>query len=217
MNKVKFFDKLSILLVIAMALLAFYFNGILPDQVITHWNSAGEPDDWGSKEFHVWFFPLLTIGIYFLFKYLPKMDPKKKNYASFDATYHAFRLLIIAFFVTMFVLTSLINLGYNIDMTQSITLAIGLLFIFIGYLLKDVKQNWFMGIRTPWTMSSEFVWKKTHQMASKIFMMAGFLFLVLPYLPSEFFAYYIIIFVLVIILGTFGYSYWLYKNEKPQK
>lgn len=74
-----------------------------------------------------------------------------------------------------------------------------------------------MGIRTPWTLSSEVVWKKTHALGQKIFILAGIGFMIIPYLPVKYFAWYIIVAVLLMVLGTFGYSYIIYRNLKETK
>ncbi|MBU1203046.1 SdpI family protein [Patescibacteria group bacterium] len=216
-NGVKLMDKLSLLLILAMIVMAFYFYGQLPDRVISHWGANGQADGYSSKNFHIYFFPFLTIALYLLFKYLPKIDPKRKNYKQFDISYHAFRLVMIFFFVAMFALTSFINIGYQINMSVAVSSMIGVLFIFIGFIIKDIKQNWFMGIRTPWTLSNENVWKKTHMFAQKIFIFCGFIFIALPYLPVQYFSYYIIAIIILVSLGTYGYSYWLYKKEDSSK
>lgn len=217
MNKLKTIDLIAWLFILIMVVSAIYFNGHLPDRVITHWNASGQADGWGSKNFHLIFFPLLTIAIYFLFKFLPKIDPKRRNYEQFDLSYHGFRLAFVIFFVVMFVVTSLVNMGYKINIGMTVGVLIGLLFIFIGLIIKNIKQNWFMGIRTPWTLSSDYVWTKTHIFAQKIFILAGFIFVLLPFLPAKYFGYYILTVVLLIVLGTYGYSYWLYKKEESSK
>jgi len=216
-NKTKLMDNLALIFILIMFILAFYFYGHLPDKVISHWGADGQADGYSSKNFHTFFFPLLTIGIYLLFKYLPKIDPKRRNYEKFDLSYHGFRLVIIAFFVAMFIISSLINLGYNINISVAVSNLVGVLFIFIGLIIKNIEQNWFMGIRTPWTLSSETVWKKTHALAQKVFILMGIIFFALPYLPVAYFAYFIILLVVIMVFGTFGYSYWLYKKEEHNK
>jgi uncharacterized membrane protein len=185
---------------------------MLPDIVITHWDINGQADGWGDKSILVVFIPFLTIGLYLLFRFLPKMDPKKENYLKFDSAYHAFKLLIIAFLAAIYFISVYINLGYDLAMTELMTWLMGALFIAIGFLIKNVKQNWFMGIRNPWTLSNEEVWKKTHLMAQKVFIVGGICFLFMPYISATYVpVIFIFVIVMIISLST-GYSYWLYRK-----
>jgi len=212
MKKIKFYDIVSIIIILAVAISAYYFNGLLPDTVVTHWNVEGVADGWGDKNILVVFIPFLTIGLYILFRFLPRLDPKKENYIKFDSAYHAFKLLIIAFMAVIYFVSVYVNLGYDLSISNIVTWLVGGLFIIIGFLIKNVKQNWFMGIRTPWTLSNEDVWRKTHLMAQKVFIVGGILFLFIPYVSASFVPV-IFIFVIIMIIGlSFGYSYWLYRK-----
>jgi uncharacterized membrane protein len=212
MKKIKIYNFISLLIILSVAISAYFFNSMLPDEVITHWDINGQADGWGAKSTLVVFIPFLIIGLYLLFRFLPKMDPKKENYIKFDAAYNAFRLLIVAFLAAVYFISVYINLGYNLPMSDLMTWLVGALFITIGFLIKDVKQNWFMGIRTPWTLSNEEVWRKTHLMAQKVFVLGGIFFLFMPYV-SPGYVPIIFIFVIIMIVGiSFGYSYWLYRK-----
>jgi len=212
MKKIKFYDIVSILIILVVAISAYFFNALLPDQVVTHWNINGTPDGWGDKNVLVVFIPFLIVGLYILFRFLPKMDPKKENYLKFDSAYHAFKLLIVAFMSIIYFISIYSNLGYDLSISDITTWLVGVLFIVIGFLIKDVKQNWFMGIRTPWTLSSEEVWKKTHLLAQKVFVIGGICFIFMPYV-SPTYVPIIFIFVIVMIISlSYGYSYWLYKK-----
>ena len=97
-------------------------------------------------------------------------------------------------------------------MTELTTWLVGLLFIAIGFLIKNVKQNWFMGIRNPWTLSNEEVWKKTHLMAQKVFIVGGIFFLFMPYVSPGYVPIIFIFVIVMILLLSVGYSYWLYRK-----
>lgn len=212
MKKIKLYDIFSLLIIFSVAISAHYFNGLLPETVITHWGYNGQADGWGDKSVLVVFVPFLIIGLYLLFRFLPKMDPKKENYLRFDSAYHAFKLLIVAFLAIIYFISIYSNLGYEISISDTMTWLMGALFIAIGFLIKNVKQNWFMGIRTPWTLSNEEVWKKTHLLAQKVFVIGGICFVFMPYISPSYVPI-IFIFVLVMIIGlSYGYSYWLYRK-----
>ena len=212
MKKIKFYNIISLLIILSVAISAYFFNSMLPDRMITHWNINGQADGWGDKSTLVVFIPFLIIGLYILFRFLPKMDPKKENYIKFDSAYHAFRLLIVAFLAIIYFISVYINLGYNLAMTEIMTWLVGVLFIAIGFLIKNVKQNWFMGIRNPWTLSNEEVWRKTHLMAQKVFIVGGVFFLFMPYISPGYVPIIFIFVIVMILLLSVSYSYWLYRK-----
>lgn len=218
MKKIRLYDLISLVIILFVVISAYYFNTILPETVIIHWNFEGQADGWGTKSLLTLFFPLLIIGIYIMFRFLPRLDPKKENYIKFDTTYHLFKLLIILFSVVIYFVSVYINLGYDLPMSDIMTWMVGSLFIIIGILIRNVKQNWFMGIRTPWTLSSQEVWDKTHKMARKVFIIGGVAFLFMPYASPTQVPIIFILVILMIVGGSFGYSYWIYnKLEKKLK
>lgn len=216
MQRIKIYDLILLVIILFVVISAYYFNTILPETVIIHWNFEGRADGWGTKSLLTVFFPFLIIGLYLMFRALPKLDPKKANYIKFDTTYHLFKLLIILFLVVIYFVSVYINLGYNFPMSDIMIWMVGSLFIIIGILIKNVKQNWFMGIRTPWTLSNQQVWDKTHQMARKVFIIGGIAFFFMPYASPTQVPIIFILVILMIVGGSFGYSYWLYRKLEKQ-
>ncbi|MDP2812629.1 MAG: SdpI family protein [bacterium] len=213
-GKAKLFDLLSLLLVMVVILSAFYFHYQLPEYIINHWNAFGQADGYGKRDNFLIFISLFMVGFYLLFKYIPKIDPKKKNYVEFANVYNIFKLALFVFFTAMFFITIFVNmrLDYLLPVNRIVAWLSGLFFIVIGVLMKHIKQNWFMGIRTPWTLSNEIVWDKTHAFGGKVFVIAGMLLIIFSYLPARYFFYYMFVFAVLILLSTFGYSYWQYKK-----
>ena len=155
--------------------LATYFYPQMPDQMASHWNAAGEIDDHMSKFWALYLMPFITVLMFLMFLVIPKIDPLKKNIEKFRVYFDWFVLLIIAFLFYIYLLTIAANLGYLFNMTTMILPAIGALFIYIGFLVENAKRNWFIGIRTPWTLSNEKVWNKTHKLGARLFKAAGVL------------------------------------------
>ena len=207
-------EIIPILLLIITGIIAMYFYQIMPNQIPLHWNLVGEVDKWGSKFTGVITIPLITLFTYLLMLGLPKLDPQKKRYEEFKKTYHIFKAIIILFFTVLYFTTSLYALGFNIAVNKVVPFLIGLMFIFFGNYMSKIKKNWFLGIKTPWTLSSDNVWNKTHRVGGKIFILSGILFILEPFLPLYLQNYVFIIIIIGIIFGTFGYSYIAYKNEK---
>ncbi len=204
-------------LIIISFLSGLYFYQHFPDRVPTHWSIGGEVNGYSGPFVAAFAIPLMTIGLYLLFLFLPYFDPKKEQYAGFAGVYHKFKDLIVAFLFILYFLTGLNGIGYKINISFYAPIMVGLLFIILGILLEKVKMNWFLGIRTPWTMSSEAVWNKTHKLSSRVLIISGLL-LAATVLTSGNFK--IILFVLSIAIIIFAlpiYSYVLYAREKQKE
>jgi uncharacterized membrane protein len=148
----------------------------LPDQMASHWNVNDQVDGYMSKSWGVFMMPLITLGMFVLFLVVPSIDPLKANIAQFRDAFNMFIVLIVAFMLYIHALTLAWSLGYDdFKMSTSMLPAMGLLFIFIGFMLRKAKRNFFIGIRTPWTLSSDTVWDKTHQLGAILFMASGVL------------------------------------------
>jgi uncharacterized membrane protein len=186
----------------------------LPDQMASHWNVNDQVDGYMSRLWGVFMMPLMTLGIFLLFLVIPAIDPLKANIAKFRQTFNLFIVLFAAFMLYIHGLTLAWNLGYTgFKMSSSMLPAIGLLFILIGFILRKAKRNFFIGIRTPWTLSSESVWDKTHQLGAILFMASG----VLAIIGGFFGGMAAIWFFLVPLVGStiflLVYSYMLYQRE----
>lgn len=153
-----------------------------------------------------------TSWIFLIFISIPRIDPLKANIEKFRKYYNVF---IIIFFIFMFSIYSQVilwNLEIKISPNATIPIGLGLLFFYTGILCENSKQNWFIGIRTPWTLSSERVWEKTHKLGGKLFKIAGF-----SALFGAFFQSYALFFILVpaILVSIYSiiYSYLEYQKE----
>jgi uncharacterized membrane protein len=186
----------------------------LPDQMASHWNVNDQVDGYMSKFWGVFMLPLITLAMLVLFLVVPSIDPLKANIAQFREAFNLFIVLIVAFMIYLYGLTLAWSLGYtSFKMSGAMLPAMGLLFIFIGFMLRKARRNFFIGIRTPWTLSSDTVWNETHRIGAVLFMISGvfaffggffggttaFWFMFVPIISST-------IFLLI-------YSYVLYRRE----
>lgn len=207
--------SIIVLALIATALIAgaLLWNQ-LPEQMASHWNENDQVDGTMSKFWGVWMMPLVTLGMFGLFLLIPNIDPLKANIAKFRPTFNLFIALIVAFMLYMHGLTFVWNLGFqNFKMSAAILPFLGILFIFIGYMLRQVKRNWFIGIRTPWTLSSDSVWDKTHQLGSILFTASG-AFAIFGGLFGGMIAFWLLFIPLIgSTLFLVIYSYILYRDE----
>ncbi len=146
----------------------------LPDPMASHWNINDQVDGYMSRFWGVFMVPLITLGMFLLFLLIPSIDPLKVNIAQFRGAFNLFIVFIVTFMVYLYGLTLAWNLGYtDFRMSGAMLPAIGLLFIFIGFMMRQAKRNFFIGIRTPWTLSSDRVWDETHRLGAVLFMISG--------------------------------------------
>lgn len=147
----------------------------LPEQVPMHWNVYGEIDGYGGRLTGAFAIPLLTLVSYIAMVFAPRIDPKKKNYAKFTGAYNAFITAFVLFMLALYATVLLATFGYPLDIGRITQIGMGLLFIVIGNYLTRVRHNYFFGIKTPWTLADETVWRKTHRLGGCLFVAAGLL------------------------------------------
>jgi uncharacterized membrane protein len=157
----------------------------LPGPMPSHWNAAGQVDGYMSKFWGVFLMPIITVGVLALFMVIPAIDPLKANIAQFRGLYNTFMVGFTAYMLYIYALTMFAALGYQFNMTVMIMPAVGLLFIGLGYMMRKAKRNFFIGIRTPWTLSSDYVWEETHKLGSILFMIAGVLTVISGFLGEN--------------------------------
>jgi uncharacterized membrane protein len=185
----------------------------LPDQIPSHWNAAGEVDGYLPKFWGLFLFPFILTGLVLLFLVIPRIDPLRANILQFLPYYEWFVVIFALFLLSLQATTILWAYGILVPINTVMSLGIGILFFYIGILLGHARRNWFIGIRTPWTLSSNTVWKKTHRLGSVLFMVAGLIALLGTLFPA-----YAIWLILVPVLALTGitvvYSYLLYEEMR---
>jgi len=186
----------------------------LPDQMASHWNINDEVDGYISKFWGVFLMPLVTLGMMVLFLVIPNIDPLKANIAQFREAFNIFILLIVVFMLYIHKLTLAWSLGYqNFKMSTAMLPFMGILFFAVGYLLRKAKRNFFIGIRTPWTLSSDTVWDKTHQLGSMLFMLSGACAIIGGFFGGMTALWLMFVPLIGSTLFLVVYSYLLYRNE----
>lgn len=203
-----------LILIAAAAIAGLLLWNHLPEQMASHWDINDQVNGYISKFWGVFMMPLITLGMFALFLVIPSIDPLKANIAQFREAFNLFIVLIVAFMLYIHALTLTWSLGYtNFKMSTSMLPAMGLLFIFVGFMLRKAKRNFFIGIRTPWTLSSDYVWDKTHQLGAILFMASG----VLAFIGGIFGGMTAFWFLFVPLIGStlflLVYSYVLYQRE----
>lgn len=201
-------------LLICMVAVSCFLYPYLPKQIPIHWNAEGMIDSYGDR-----MFLFLPIGLYLflaaLFPLLRRLDPRSKNYVRFERTFDSVMILMLLF---LFCLWAIICLACfypdRIDIPMILSLLISILFVIFGNLMPKIKSNFMIGIKTPWTLSNETVWLKTHRFTGKLWFVGGFVMMAGILLPSSslFSMVYLLGCVCVMTLIPCIYSYMISKN-----
>lgn len=193
--------------------LAYLWNR-LPAQVPMHWDINGKIDRYGDKKELVMMLLFLTGITYLIFLVIPKIDPKQKL-QNMGNKLTNFRLILTLFMsvLSLFIL-------YSVQKEQSdpsfIIVIIGLLFAFLGNYFKTLKPNYFIGIRTPWTLENEAIWKSTHTLGGKLWFVGGILMALTFLLPNETRIYTFLGITAVITIIPVVYSYLEFRKIQKQ-
>ncbi len=198
----------------AVTSVIMYFN--LPNRIPSHWNYLGQVDGFSSKLAVLAAFPLLTLFIYSLLMLIPKFDPLNKNIKEFSVEFEKFITVMMLFFLVIQYQVILWAVGIKLSPNTLFPLIISILFYSIGGLLSKSKPNWSIGIRTPWTLSSEKVWEKTHSLGAKLFKLSPLVLLPTLLFPRAAF-FVLIAYILLITATLIAYSYLQYQQTTKAK
>lgn len=211
--KTKGIQILILSLILASFLLGAYLYPMMPERMASHWDASGSVNGYMSKLWGLFLMPFISTILFLAFLVIPKIDPLGENIAKFRGHFDVFTLLLFGFLFYLYLLTLLWNLDYRFNIVKLMAPAIGLLIFYAGVLTKNARQNWFIGVRTPWTLSSESVWNKTNRLAGKLFKAAGILAMFGAVFPEQ---AILLILVPVILAAIYPliYSYREYQRDR---
>ena len=185
----------------------------LPARVPTHWDMHGGVNGYSSRLFAAVFSPLLVLVLWGVLRGLPKIDPRRANYAKMQGAYD----LVVNAALTIVVVAHLASLaaalGLHVAVERVIPAAIGVMLITIGNVLPRARPNWWFGIRTPWTLSNDRVWERTHRVGGYLFAAAGVLIVLASFAPPMFAVPAIVVFGAGSSLAAVVYSYFAWRAE----
>ncbi|MEM7763523.1 MAG: SdpI family protein [Pseudomonadota bacterium] len=163
--------SIAIILIAAIASLVSYPT--LAEQVPTHWNAAGEIDGYSSRLTAALMGPVGALGMMLLMWVIPAISPKGFGTGEFTPVVHIFQVAMVAFMAAIGGLILLAGRGVDVSMEYLIPIGVGLLFVVLGNYMGKLRKNFFIGIRTPWTLASDEVWARTHRLGGYLFVAAG--------------------------------------------
>jgi len=203
---------LSLALIIAAFVVSAWAYPNVPDKVAGHWNASGEVNGYMPKFWGLFLMPFVMALMLPLFMAIPRIDPLKKNILQFIGYFRMLVLVLFGFFFYIHMLIIFANLGVAFNMTVMMLPAIALLFYFLGIVIENARQNWFVGIRTPWTLSSRRVWDRTHKLGGKLFRVVALLALAATFM-GEFGLFVFIAAAIAVSFYLVAYSYFEYRKE----
>jgi uncharacterized membrane protein len=208
--------RLATIILIALSFaISIYAYPLLPPVLASHWDADGNVNGHMPALVGAFIMPALSIVLSLIFIAIPYLDPLRANVETFMKDYQRLIFVIILFMFAVHVQALLWNMGTRISFNLTMPVLMGGLFIYLGYFLGKAKRNWFIGIRTPWTLSSDAVWDKTHRLGGELFKAVGVVSVLSVFLPAGGF-----IFVIALILGasvaTVAYSFIVYRDLNAQ-
>jgi uncharacterized membrane protein len=191
--------------------LAFIWN-TLPEKVPTHWNYKGEADHWGDKFSLVGLLFMLPVFVYIIMLVAPKIDPKKRI-ALMGGKYYQLKFILVLFMSLLALFILYIAKNQSLSKPNLNFAFIGVLVLVLGNYFKVVQPNYFIGIRTPWTLENNEVWKLTHVFASKLWFIGGLIIIITTLtFPDQFMMYAFASILGVILIVPMVYSYIKFKE-----
>ena len=184
-----------------------------PDRVPTHWGISGEPDQFSAPFPGLFVLPLVMTLLALVLPVLPRIDPRKQNYAAFGTTYLAVQTGILAFLLVLHAVTTAAALGAAVNMNRVLVPMVGLLFAGLGNVMGKVRPNWFLGFRTPWALASPDVWTRTHRFGGRLMFGLGLVLIAGGLLfPAPAAAVMVVVAAGAMVVLTYGYSFLVWRQ-----
>jgi uncharacterized membrane protein len=219
MNLRSFYRISAIVLVFQVALAIYGLWTVGPDQQVpVHWGFDGEPDGWATALVGFAMLPLITAGIVALFAVVPRIEPRRRNLERSAHAYRTTASAVVVFLGVAQAVVVLASLGDTLPMVAIVGLGIGVLFIVMGNVLTTVRSNFLFGVRTPWTLSSDLAWDRTHRLVGRLFVLAGLTLVALTLTGNvELIVWVMVAWIVVILVVAFWYSYRVWKADPDKR
>lgn len=205
------------ILILAAVIVTIAVYPRLPEQIPTHWSISGEVNGWSNRLFGAWMMPLLMAVIWLFMRAIPHIDPRKANYEKFSGMYDALVILILTFMLLMHVVILLSATGTVIRMDRVVMPAVGIFIAIMGVLLPRAHPNWFVGFRTPWTLTSDLSWERTHKVGGALFIALGVLIVASTFIAPERAIWVLVVAALGVVAFLFIYSYQVWKQDPSKR
>ena len=204
---------IPLLLVVAAVTVSIFYYPRLPEQMATHWDASGQPNGFSSRFMGAWLLPLIMAVVWLILRAVPHIDPRGANYEKFSGVYEALVILILGFMLAMHVVVLMIATGAPIRMERVAMPVVGAFIAIMGFLIPKAHPNWFVGIRTPWTLTSDLAWERTHRIGGLLFVILGLLMIATSFIAPEIAIWILVVAAVGIVIFLFAYSYQVWKDD----
>lgn len=201
-----------LLIVLAFAATALAWAR-LPERMPMHWNLAGEVDRYGGRTEGALLLPLMMLAMWGMMRLLPTIDPRRASYAKMAGTYDLVITIVLASTLVLHVTVLAVSLGYPVDVATVAPLVVGAVFMVIGNVLPRARPNWWFGVRTPWTLSSDRVWERTHRVAGYAMFAAGLGIALMAVVPGDGAKLTLLVIAGLCAFVPVVYSYFAWRKE----
>jgi uncharacterized membrane protein len=184
-----------------------------PERFPVHWGVSGQVDRYGGRFEGLLLEPLLALLLYLIMLFLPRLDPGRLNYERFAGAYYTIRAVVIALMAVLYAVMLLAAKGVPIDMPRFVGLAVGAMFFILGNVLGKVRPNWFVGVRTPWTLSSKRAWVRTNRLGGWVFVFGGIALMVAGVIRTPLAMGVACAIIAAGSLGAVIYSYFVWRSD----
>jgi uncharacterized membrane protein len=189
---------------------------LAPERIPIHWTLNGQVDRYAGKLEGLFLLPGITLLVLVGLKLLPRIDPNRARYVEFTSAYAIASLAIVAFLAAVHATVLASALGVAVNVGLVIGPLVGLLLIVLGAVMGDVRPNWFFGVRTPWTLSSERSWTATHRAARWVLLVMGLVIALAGVSQTEWSIYLAVSTCVVGVVGLVAYSFVVWRDD-PQR
>ena len=204
---------IPVLLIVSAVAASILYYPKLPETMTTHWSVSGEPNGFSSRLWGAWMLPVIMAAVWLIMRAIPHIDPRKANYEKFSGMYDALVILILAFMLAMHIVLLMAATGAPIRMDRVVMPSVGVFIAIMGILIPRAHPNWFVGIRTPWTLTSDLSWERTHKIGGTLFVILGVLMVASSFVAPETAIWILVAAALGIVVFLFAYSYQVWKGD----
>ena len=213
-------EILPISIILLMFAIGFFADPLVhtnaQGDIVGHWGADGRADGWISKPLGLYLVPLLAAIFYVSFLLIPKIEVYKKNIEHFADQFWGFKVIFVFVMAIIYIATLMPGLGMmgSFDPLYIIVPAISLIFFYVGHMLSFTRRNYFIGIRTPWTLADERVWERTNSLGGKLFWICGALTLVTLVAPADIRLWIFLLPVIFTVMCVYLYSLYEYRKTR---
>ncbi len=187
----------------------------LPDTMAVHWDLDGNPNGWMPRAVGAAFGPAFLVLLWVLLRTVPRIDPRAENYARFSEAYEVIVASVLVLILVTHGIVLAVALGYQVAVSRLVPALVGALFVVIGNVMPRMRPNWWFGVRTPWTLSNDRVWARTHRLAGFSMTAAGLVMIASAFvLPARLGLPVLIAATVAATIGPVVYSYLTWKREQ---